>query len=332
MAENITKSGFGKEQGLDPLNRIWTSIISSILKLSRGMSNKFCVVIPTLGGDILARTIGMINAGTMVPDEILICIPKDFAHRVENLSVIPNVKVLATECKGQVKQRIEGFKKAENDFIIQLDDDMYVYDTCFERLIEGISGHDGDIAIGPAMIFEHDRSSCYDVTYPESWLNKMILGKNWFRPGGITRTGMNLGLNALKENSRFTPVEWLAGGCVVHMKKNLWLSDYYPFKGKAYHEDVIHSIHLRKSGVRLLVDKTALCGIDPYEIGSNEKVDPINIFNLSFRYRKYILKLNNQPVIYLLIDGAVTYFFTFVNILKTSVKYSFNIAKKKIIE
>ena len=42
------------------------------------------VVIPTLGGDSLFKTIELINSGTIVPEEILVCIPKEEAYRVLN--------------------------------------------------------------------------------------------------------------------------------------------------------------------------------------------------------------------------------------------------------
>ena len=44
------------------------------------------VVIATLGGDTLKGTIETINKGTIVPDEILICIPGNEAYKVQNLS------------------------------------------------------------------------------------------------------------------------------------------------------------------------------------------------------------------------------------------------------
>jgi hypothetical protein len=47
--------------------------------------------------------------------------------------------------------------------------------------------------------------------------------------------------------------EWLIGGCVVCRREDLVLDCYYPFEGKAYSEDVIHSILWRQRGVRLWV-------------------------------------------------------------------------------
>jgi len=48
----------------------------------------------------------------------------------------------------------------------------------------------------------------------------------------------------------------------LHRKENLILEDYFPFEGKAYAEDVIHSFLLRKQGVKLYVCKGAIAYTD----------------------------------------------------------------------
>ena len=53
--------------------------------------------------------------------------------------------------------------------------------------------------------------------------------------------------------------DWLPGGCVVHFKSDIIFDNYYPFSGKAYCEDLIHSFHLRKKNVELWVSKNASC-------------------------------------------------------------------------
>ena len=48
----------------------------------------------------------------------------------------------------------------------------------------------------------------------------------------------------------------------MHHKKNLYLKDYYPFSGKAYYEDLIHSKILIKKNLRLFIIKDAICKTD----------------------------------------------------------------------
>ncbi len=271
---------------------------------------KVSIVIPTLGGEPLVRTINFINSGTLVPDEILICIPKEITGRVAELATVQNVKIIATECKGQVAQRIEGFKQVNNEYAIQLDDDMYVYETCFERLIEGLISFKEDVAIAPAMIFDTTKQSCYQFEFRDSKIKSFIEGKNWIKLGSITRSGWNLGMNALLSSERFSSVEWLPGGCVAHKKQNLILHNYFPFKGKAFFEDVIQSIHLTKNNVRLLIDNKALCGIDEYEVSTPSLLSSAKNFNKYYRFRKHIVRLRRDSIVYLLLDGFYNYLLT----------------------
>lgn len=281
---------------------------------------EFSVVIPTLGGEALKRTINLINSGSLVPNEVLVCIPKEFTSRVNGLSAFQNVKIIGTECKGQVAQRIEGFKQVTNDYVIQLDDDMYVYETCFERLIEGLTNFKEEVAIAPAMIFDTTEQSCYQFEYRDSNIRSFIEGKNWFQPGNITRSGWNLGLNALLSSERFCSVEWLPGGCVAHKRKNLILDNFYPFKGKAFFEDVIQSVHLTKNEVRLLIDNKALCGIDEYEVSLPSLLSDAKNFNKYYRYRKHIVRLRRGSIVYLLLDGLYSYLLTVKTLINLILK------------
>ena len=57
------------------------------------VENKVSVVIPTLGGQCLVTTIQQLNSGTLIPDEILICIPEEEAYKLVSLD-FQNTKVL----------------------------------------------------------------------------------------------------------------------------------------------------------------------------------------------------------------------------------------------
>ena len=283
---------------------------------------EFSVVIPTLGGEVLFRTIDFINSGSIVPNEILICIPENFSYRVAKLAVFQNIKIIRTKCKGQVLQRIEGFKQIINEYVVQMDDDMYVYETCLERLIEGLDKFEEKVSIAPAMVFDTTEQSCYQFEYRESKIRSFIEGENWFQPGNITRSGLIIGLNALLSCQRFSSVEWLPGGCVAHKKQNLILYNYFPFKGKAFFEDVIHSIHLTKNKVRLLIDNKALCGIDEYEVSPPSFLSDAKNFNKYYRYRKHIVRLRRSSIFYLLLDGFYNYLMTVKTLLNLLLKTS----------
>ena len=44
----------------------------------------------------------------------------------------------------------------------------------------------------------------------------------------------------------------------MHFKKNLILNDYFKFEGKAYCEDLYHSILLKRNGIKLFIDPSSI--------------------------------------------------------------------------
>ena len=78
--------------------------------MSKNCDLALSVVIPTLGGESLGTTIAQLNRGTLVPREILVCIPEKEAPRVQNLG-LPGVGIIMTDVRGQVAQRAKGFQE-----------------------------------------------------------------------------------------------------------------------------------------------------------------------------------------------------------------------------
>jgi hypothetical protein len=71
------------------------------------------VVIVTLGGESLGDTVRAVNSGSLVPAEVLVCIPRTRRDTVDWLaSRWSNLEIIPTIAAGQVLQRIEGFKRA----------------------------------------------------------------------------------------------------------------------------------------------------------------------------------------------------------------------------
>ena len=104
------------------------------MSAKNGVAKNVSVVIPTLGGDSLHGTIEQINRGSLVPFEILICIPDNDVHKIKNYS-FSNVRVISTSVRGQVAQRAIGFFEAKGIFVMQLDDDIFIDEFCLERMV-----------------------------------------------------------------------------------------------------------------------------------------------------------------------------------------------------
>lgn len=223
------------------------------------LNNNISVVIPTLGGITLRDTIIALNNSTIRPYEILICIPENEVSKVTHL-IGDNVFIVPCDFSGQVYQRICGFKNAKSDFVLQIDDDLIVDQECIGLLLKEIKViENGSIAPG---FYESNKMNYY------SWLTHdglSVPNKFWcwisnnstvIPFGKISLSGVNYGFNP---DQSLTTTDWLPGGCLLHRKENLVLENYYPFKGKAYLEDLYHSEILRSRGVNLFINNKAKC-------------------------------------------------------------------------
>jgi len=241
------------------------------------------VVIATLGGPSLSATIDQLNRGTLRPAEILICIPAEYAHRVESLSG-PNVSILETPCRGQVAQRAYGFCAVTNPFVLQLDDDIGVRPDCLEHLVRFLERHPRssvipkffDVATGGYNAFHTPTGS---QSLFRRLLFRAINGPQGYQPGQIGLSGVNMGVP--EEPGDWYGLGWVPGGCVLHRREDLILADYYPFPGKAFSEDLFHSLLLRRKGISLLRCGAAACDLD----FSSASVGPIRLARDYLDYR-----------------------------------------------
>lgn len=255
------------------------------------------VVIATLGGPTLKDTIETINRGTIIPEEILVCIPRKEADRVRALSY-PNLKVIVTDCRGQVAQRAIGFQNAMHEVVVQLDDDMQVDERCIELLLKTLETRGRNVAVSPSLVDLSTGESVYKKPRRNRTLEKIyywvLNGSAGYEQGKIQKCGFPVGIDPQALDSDSCEAEWLAGGCVMHYRQNLVLENFYPFQGKAYCEDVIHSYHLRSKGIRLLVVPRAVCGLHDVLLSTSEPREFYEFLASDFRARRYFMRLASR--------------------------------------
>ena len=102
----------------------------------------------------------------------------------------------------------------------------------------------------------------------------------------------NFGVDPSFMKSDLIETDWLPGGCILHLKNNLVMFDYYPFKGKAFCEDLIHSHFLKKKN-KLFITKKAICKtsfpIFPKDKTNFRKfLDAFKFFTIDLENKNYI--------------------------------------------
>ena len=255
------------------------------------------IVIPTLGQNHLIDCLRKINDNSFLPSEVLIVVPKKNFFRILKLkSIFPklNLIIILSLKKNQVHQRILGFKKARNNYVMQLDDDIELDKNCLINLYTFIKGRK-NIAVAPGFLNEKNVSTIYKK--PKNFILKfyhwLLNSSEGYSPGNISLSGFNY-FSLEKKISGFTNHEWLSGGAVIYHKKNLVLKNYYPYDfNKCFCEDVLHSLILREKKIKLI----KFFGAQAIERQPGKIVDnssKIQIFKdlySEFLIRRYIVKI-----------------------------------------
>jgi len=294
------------------------------------LSQKVSVVIPTLGGSTLLKTISAINNGSIVPAEILVCIPARYASRVSGLD-FDNVRIVETDMCGQVAQRAIGFREASNLFVMQLDDDIHVDRDCIKDLIDSLNSIDTNSAVAPSFININTGKSVYTSSFNQGILSKIYYwlsnGSDGYKPGIVDKSCTSIGVNPSRENDELISANWLAGGCVLHHKKSLVLDDFYPFPGKAFNEDIIHSHLLSAKGIKLWVNTKATCQLEIIPSTDYKFGEFLNNFIADYKSRKYFARISGRSILRMHVFYAAWFSSYVINWFRRFTRKSFSGAK-----
>tara|TARA_B100001093_G_scaffold517497_1_gene599206 strand:- start:323 stop:1147 length:825 start_codon:yes stop_codon:yes gene_type:complete len=272
---------------------------------------KISLVIPSIGNRNLIPTLRSIVESSIEVDEIIISIPDQVNINKDRYKSFKKLIFLNSKVKGQVAQRIEGFKVAKNDIVVQLDDDIILETECLKLMLafikknnnSAVSAHFCDIA---------NRKSIYDKlnTNKYNFLNYIMNGSKIGISGIITRSGFETYPNFNCDKNVISS-EWIPGGCVMHLKKNLVLSNFFPFNGKAYCEDLFHSIALKKNKIKLYYHTNAKAFLEIEDIKSSFKTY-IKHLRADLQIRKKLVeqnKLSKSRMYFVYIIKTISYLF-----------------------
>ena len=262
-------------------------------------NHNISVVIPSIGTRDLTQTIKFINSSSIKIDEIIISVPNDI--EIELFQKFSNIIIHKSKYKGQVAQRIEGFKIAKNKFIVQMDDDIILEKNCLEIMRNfiknnhhiAISAHFHNIISKKSIYSKVDNrsfSNFFSLSELNYFYNKIKMGNKSYLNGDISISGFETYPNFQNHKEPFVS-GCIPGGCVMHLRKNLILSNFFPFQGKAYCEDLFHSIALKHNNIKLYYHPDAKVFLELEDIKSNFKIF-IKHLKADFAIRKNLVQQN----------------------------------------
>jgi glycosyltransferase involved in cell wall biosynthesis len=200
------------------------------------------IVIPTLGGMSLYKTIIAINSGSIKPKKIF-CI--SYKNKLKNLKKFKNVKVITTNICNQVKQRNLGIKMCKQKYILQLDDDIFLKKNTLFLLYKALGRELPNAAVGPVFLdLQGKPIHSTNDNFIKNLYKFLICGADWgiHKSGKVTSLGIAYGISTdMAGESQKT--EWLPGGCVLfHNNKRIKEFKKFNFSGKSYCEDIFFSL------------------------------------------------------------------------------------------
>ena len=134
-----------------------------------------------------------------------------------------------------------------------------------------ISAHFHDMISKKSIYSNEYNLNSYKKNFITNIYNKIKTGGSINHNGEISKSGFETYPNFQYHKKPFIS-GWIPGGCVMHLKKNLILSNFFPFQGKAYCEDLFHSIALKKNNIKLYYHLDAIAFLEIENIKSNFKM------------------------------------------------------------
>ena len=214
------------------------------------ISKNIDVVIPTLHGKNLYKTIKSLNSGSLRPRKI-ICV---YYYKF-NFSILKkkfkNIYFVKSNIGNQVQQRIEGFKHVNSKYVLQLDDDIILEKNALLNLMK-IKIKLGDKALVGPVFLDLNNNSIHNLESNKYILSNIykyiICGANYGvkKIGTITSLGLAYGVNSNIEK-KIVKCQWLPGGCVLFSRNMLEKSyDKFILSKKSFCEDIFFSIQRTK--------------------------------------------------------------------------------------
>ncbi len=283
-------------------------------------NSELSVVIPTLGGSGLRKTVEIINGGSVIPEKIFFVIPEKYKENID-MQLSDNVSVLVVDCMGQVPQRAEGFKHAKTKYVLQMDDDIVLDGKCIETLINTIKTYGESCSIAPIIINSNPVQHNNKKTIFHKLYYFLMNGKAGYQPGKIDKCGTPIAFRQ-QDVRKVMNVDWVPGGCILHQKNNLYYENYYPFNGRATYEDILHSYLLKQKGVELYLDPNAIAYA---EINEKFNYTPAQYFKRmkdNYKVRKYYMNLAS-------VSSMRIYLFYLINTIGYFISYFRNNAVAK---
>lgn len=225
------------------------------------MNRDYCACIRTLGkaGEKYQILLNSLKSQTIKPRKILVYIPYGYDLPEETIGIEEYVRCK----KGMVQQRALPFDEVDTEWILFLDDDLFIPNDGIEKLFLGLESHDGD-CISPDIYSVHKAclkskilTALTIYTFPrkdDGWAFKICSNGQYTYNNSPSKEVL------LSQSA--------AGACFllkkqvyqsIHFEDELWMDQFQYAIG----DDLLFSYKIFLSGYKLLIhDNTGFVHLD----------------------------------------------------------------------
>ncbi len=240
-----------------------------------------------------------------------------------NIGFSKNISIIKSKTIGQVNQRQYAFQFCKSSFIIQMDDDI---EFCIEKincLLSEFKKLPLKSCLAPYLNLEKN-----SYTRNKNFLKNIFLYCSLNpKSGTIARSSFPIphNINNTSNLESKEEVSWLPGGILILRKEDIITKNYFPFKGKAYCEDLIHSHYLKKNGVKLYLSKNIFFNTEVQSYRDLNLDGFLNLIMHDFLIRNYYRKLKKNK----LLPFLLAYSFIVLSFFSTKIKRNYLNFKNK---
>ena len=258
------------------------------------------IIIPSLLSNINQNWIKQINRFNKQKINIIISIPPNLSKENQFINKFDKgILIIRSNKKGQVNQRQFAYKFIETDYLMHMDDDIFISVKNLKILLYQFQNLPRKSSIAPRLIIKNDR---YRERFLKKYINLLLYRDPKPRPGTISKSTFEVSHNlSLDSNKAIERVDWIPGGISIIRKKHIIKERYFTFEGKAYCEDLMHSNLLKKNGIKLYISNKSFYKTQLKNYTNLNIQDFKKFIKDDFKARNYYRKVIKNPLIPFLI-------------------------------
>jgi len=287
--------------------------------------NQLTIIIPSLLSNIDKKWIEQVNSFNQMKINIIISIPPNLSKKNKFINKFDkDILIIRSDKKGQVNQRQYGYKFIKTEYLMHMDDDIFISFNNLKILLNQFENLPIKSSIAPRVIINNDNNK--DLFF-KKYINLLLYNHPEPRPGTISKSTFEVGHNfSLYSNKEIESVDWIPGGISLIRKEHIIENQYFNFDGKAYCEDLMHSNLLKNNGIKLFISNKSFFTTETQNYKDFKIKDFIKFIKKDFKARNHYRKAIKNP----LVPFLFAYSLLITNYLLKKIQINFVRFKKSI--